>query len=322
MKQLTVEINIGSQTFYDTGGIEIERSWTFLADTARVTLSRKLLPAGSFKNSSGVESSKKIKVGTPITIRLGYDFNFETEFEGYIKSIKPNVPVVLECEDAMWLLKQTNYKKSWRKVSLQELLDFIIPPSIQYQTLGAVNLGKMRLSDVSAYDVLKKLDETYKLVSYFKDKVLYVGFPYQQQSKRTAINMQTHTDEIKTTLSYRTEDQIKLQFKAISIQPDGSKVEVELGDKTGHLRTIHLPVGLNEMEVRKVAQEKRKAFTFDGYDGSIVTFGQPVIHHSDIVEITDYNYPDRAGAYRVDTVKVSFGAEGYRRTLTLGSKVE
>lgn len=321
MKRLTVEIRIKDQYFYDTGGVEIERSWKFLADTARVILSRKLLPQGSIKNASGEVLPNKIKIGDPITIRLGYDYNFETEFEGYIESIKPNTPVVLECEDAMWLLKQTSYTKSWRKVTLEELLDFIIPSTTQYQTFGAVNLGKIRLNGVSAYEVLKMLSDTYKLVSYFKNDILYVGFPYQESNKRTTIDMQSHVDEGKSNLSYRTKDQIKLQFKAISIQPNGSKIEVNLGDPSGQLRTLHLPIGLNEAEIRKVAEEKMKTFSFDGYDGSITTFGQPVVHHSEIVEITNYDYPDHEGANRVDTTKVNFGSGGYRRTLTLGNKV-
>lgn len=322
MKELTIEITIGEHKFYNAADIQIERSWSFLSDTATVVLSRLLFPKGSVKNASGEVTNNKIKVGDPISIRLGYDYVFQTEFEGYIKVIKPNSPVTLECEDAMWLLKQTNYTQSWRKVSLSQLLDFIIPKSMTYETFGEVNLGKMRLDKVSAYDVLKKIDETYKLVSYFKENKLYVGFPYQQEAKRTRVEMQRHVDDEKTTLSYRTADQVKLKFKAISIQKDGSKIEVELGDEDGQLRTMHLPIGLSKAEIKRVAEEQKKLFTFDGYDGSIVTFGQPVIHHSDVVEIVNWDYPDRTGAYRVDTVQVSCGAEGYRRTLTLGNKVE
>jgi hypothetical protein len=322
MRKLTVEITIGQRAFYDVGDVSVESSWSFLADTATIVLARRNFPQGSIRNVSGSDISTKIKVGDAVSIRLGYDYEFETEFEGYIKAIKPNVPLKIECEDAMWLLKQTSYKKAWRKVSLQELLEFIIPPTIQFETFGEVNLGKMRIDGASAYEVLKKVDETYKLVSYFKKGTLYVGFPYQQEAKRVTIRKRDHVDVTKSTLSYRTADQVKLKIKAISLQPNGSKVEVELGDPEGQLRTMHLPIGLNETEAKKIAEEQKKLFKFDGYDGSLTTYGQPFVEHSDIVEIIDYKYPDQQGAYRVDSVKIRFGAEGYRRELALGSKVE
>ncbi len=319
MKRTTPQIQIGSYQFNVVDAVTIESSWNFHEDTATITLPRRLLTQGSLSNTTAPDLSSVIKVGDKVKIELGYDFDFETEFEGYVKSISPNIPVIIECEDAMWLLKQTNFKNAWRKVSLRELLQFIVPSGITFETLGEVNLGKFRVDGVSAYDILKKIREIYGLVSYFRGSKLIVSFPYQEQPQNIKINMQ-EIDDNQTDLAFRRADQVKLKFKAISIQADGSKIEVELGDDDGQLRTITLPVGLSESEIRKVGEERMKLYKFDGYEGSLVTFGQPWSKHSDTVTITDDLYPDREGTYRIDTVKVDFGGNGYRRALTLGNK--
>lgn len=321
MKQLTVQIKIGSYTFYSVDSIAIASSWKFLADTATITLSRRLLTQGSLSNVDAPDISSVIKVGDAVSIQLGYDFIFEEEFTGHVKAISPNIPVKIECEDAMWLLKQTNYSNAWREVSLNELLKYIMPSDLKFQTPGEINLGKFRIDGVSTFDILNEVQKVYGLVSYFRDKKLIVGFPYQEQSEEIELHLQKNVDDSRSKLFFRRSDQVKLKIKAISIQPDGSKVEVEIGDQDGQLRTLHVPVGLSESETKKVAEEKRQLYTFDGYEGSLTTFGQPYIRHSDNVNIMDDLYKDREGVYRVDTVEVKVGSGGYRRTLTLGNKV-
>ncbi len=321
MKQLTIQITIGQYTFYSVDRINIESSWNFLADTATIFLSRRLLAQGSLSNTEAPDLSTVIKVGDKVQIDLGYDFVFETEFIGYVKSISPNIPVKIECEDAMWLLKQNHFSNAWRAVSLEDLLGYIVPSDVVFETTGNANLGKFRIDQVSAFDILKKVREVYGLVSYFRSGRLIVGFPYQEEAKEINLHLQENIDDSKTKLSFRRSDQVKLKFKAISIQNDGTKIEVELGDPKGELRTIHVPIGLKENEIRTVAEERMQLYSFDGYEGTITTFGQPHVRHSDKVRITDDLYPDREGVYRIDTVKVQVGAQGYRRTLTLGNKV-
>lgn len=320
MKELTLDIAIGAYQFFEATAIRIDSSWKFQADTAKITLARILFHQGMLQ--SGPETVAQIKVGDPVLIRAGYDYVFQTEFEGYVKSIQPNSPTVIECEDEMWQLKQTNFNRSWRQVELSELLAYIVPEGIPFKATGRIPLGKMRISEVSAFQVLESLQKIYGLVSYFKNGVLYVGFPYQESSQLIQAHMQHNIDFVATQLSYRTSDQVKLKIKAISIQPNGTKVEVEVGDQDGQLRTLHLPIGLNETEAKRVAEEKRSLFTFDGYDGQVTTYGQPFAQHSDRVEITDQFYPNRGGIYRIDAVTVTIGSGGYRRALTLGPKTQ
>ena len=318
MVQLTTLISIEGGVFYRIENVTIEKSWRFLTDIAKISLPRKAFPDGDINNWKNKEGNPIIKVGSKVEIQLGYDFDFQTEFVGYISKIGSETPLILECEDTMWLLKQTKVRQSYTSVSLNELLTDIIPEGIPFEISGDIALGRFYIDSVSVYQVLDKLESDYGLFSYFKGETLFVGFAYQNPNTESiALNIQREVASIQS-LQYRTAQDIKVQVRAISMQIDGSKIEQTIGDADGELHTLHLPIGLNEQDLLQQAEEKIKLFRFDGYEGDIITFGQPFIEHGDAVQITDDEYPEREGVYRVDTVIVDFGINGYRRTLTLG----
>lgn len=317
MVQLSVVITFGDWKVYKVTSISIEKSWKFLASTAKITLPRRAFPDGDIKNWQNADGTPILKVGTPVKIELGYDFEMQTEFVGFVSKINTETPVVIECEDAMWQLKQTSVKKSYPKVSLSQLLQEIIPSGISYKTSGEVQLGRFYIDSASVFQVLDRLSD-YGLFSYFRGSQLYVGFAYENtEFRRVKLNLRQQIASIQS-LTYRNKDDIKVQVRAISMQPNGTKIEKTIGDEGGELHTLHLPIGLNESDLEKQANEKMKLFRFDGYEGEIVTFGKPFIEHGDITELTDDQYPEREGAYRIDTEKVDFGMAGYRRTLSIG----
>lgn len=320
MKQITVHITIGSHDFYVVDEVTIEKSWKFSSDSCTITMPRGLLSQGSLGAVEAPKLDKVLKVGDKVVVRLGYDFEFQTEFEGFVSEISPDIPAKITCMDGMWLLKQTKVSGSWRTIGLTQLLSNIIPSTVQYVVNSEVSLGKFRLDQVAAFEVLKKLKEVYGLVSYFKENILYVGFAYEQTSQRVDFHFQKNLSE-NQGLTFEREDNVKISLKAISIQADGSKVEQIVGDQDGGQRTLHLPIGLTAAEVKKLAEEQIKLFRFDGYRGKLSAFGQPYIEHGDIAVLTDDLYPDRAGSYFVDSVNVKFGAGGYRRVLELGNIV-
>ena len=100
--------------------------------------------------------------------------------------------------------------------------------------------------------------------------------------------------------------------------PDNSKIEVEVGDTEGDVRTLHF-YNLAKAELEKIAEESIKTLRYDGYSGSFLTFGQPMVNHGDIVEIEDLKY-NRAGQYLVKRVLRTFGAQGYRQKIYLDRK--
>jgi len=67
-------------------------------------------------------------------------------------------------------------------------------------------------------------------------------------------------------------------------------------------------IALNELQKRR----------FNGYKGSITSFGTTRCRHNEIAVIRDIEYPEREGAYMIDAVKVPFGMNEFRGGITIG----
>jgi hypothetical protein len=83
--------------------VEIDLSHNDLTGTAKITIPRKLRFDGK-DIAFGINSI--FKRGDKVKIELGYYPNKRTVFEGYIAKISINSPIVLECEDDMFILKK------------------------------------------------------------------------------------------------------------------------------------------------------------------------------------------------------------------------
>lgn len=308
MLVLTPHITIGNLEFDFVAEVKIESSWKRLTDIATVVIPRNL----AIKNE-GIKNH--IKVGDAVTIKLGYDSELNIEFVGYVTRIKADLPIVIECEDSMWLLKQKTVSGSWRNVSLPVMMAAILP---EY-TVDAVNagLGQFRVNQETVAKLLQRLRSVYGLVSWFRNDVLNVGFAYTGQSSNYSFSFQQNI--INNNLEYREADERKVKVKAVSISPNNQKEVIELGDSDGELRTLHF-YNLSKAELKAQAEAKIEALKVDGYTGYFQTFGSPFVQHGDIVTISDSDYPDRIGSYLVEKVVTRFGVNGFRRSIYLGSK--
>jgi hypothetical protein len=320
MKKLCVEIIIGEYVFYEAASVSIEKSWEFLSDTAVIDLPHRLLSGGKLSNYKNGDLRQAIKVSSLVKISLGYDYEMQTEFEGFVSSISPLTPVQIRCEDAAWLLRKTSYTKSWAQVSLRELLDYVIKPlGLGYEIAGETNLGKFSIQKTSAFDTLSELKKLYGISSYFKNGKLFCGFAYAQKGKNIQLDFQINIDPTsEQTLVYENESDKPVKLTATSFQSNGSKIQQVVGDAEGEERTLQLPLNLNDADVKKIAEEKLRLYKKSGYSGEVVVFGQPFIEHSDSIKIIDADYPERQGTFRVDKVSVNFGSNGFRRTVKLG----
>src|SRR3990167_4649103 len=107
MKRLATEITVGKYRFTYVNLMEINSSWDTFTDTATIILPNKFRQ----KNKTIVVGADNVfKRGDVVTIKIGYFPNLFTRFQGYVSRIKPDSPLILECEDEMWKLKQVNLK--------------------------------------------------------------------------------------------------------------------------------------------------------------------------------------------------------------------
>ena len=113
-------ITIGEYRLQTLKAVSIKRSVEQLSDTATITL------PGTIINDT-MEIEDKIKTGDKVTIQLGYNGNLQTEFKGYLKTIKTDDKnITLECEDALWLWRVDMKDEQLQNITLKTLLQHIL----------------------------------------------------------------------------------------------------------------------------------------------------------------------------------------------------
>lgn len=318
--------------------VSIESSYENLTETAKITIPRKLNFQGK---PIAVGISSIFKRGDKVKIELGYFPQLRTVFEGYISKIHPKTPIVMECEDNMFILKQTvvTYPKKYSlvtqgktgkklkkpkvisaNITLKELLDNIIPDEIEYKCLLDVNIGSFRASNATVTEVLDVLKNDYGFYSYFVNGILNVGLASDASDTNT-IELKFENNIIdEASLEYQREEDMRLKVKAVSLNSkDNSKIEVEVGDEDGTLRTFHTQ-NATERALKEFAELKLKQWKYEGFSGSFETFGEPYIRHGDSVKLISDKLPEKNGTYEVVSVNREFGMNGYRQTIELGIK--
>jgi hypothetical protein len=312
---MTAHITIGKFQFRNVHSFDTKSSWKSIVTTATIkfpNLKRKI-------DSERLENV--LKVGDAVTIKAGYNEEYETEFEGYVKTISPKFPLEIECEDEMWKLKQKTVTMSWRSVTLEEVLRFLVPTA--QLEVPAITLSPFRLDKVTVAQALQKLKDDYMLVIYFRGKKLFAGLAYTELNLGEVnfhFQKNVPASHLQGGLSFRKKEDVKLKVKAISLLPDNTKLEVETGDDEGNQTTLHFYNIKTKTELKKVADEQLSRMKFDGYSGTVTSFGRPFTKHGQAAHLFDDKYPEREGSYFIDSVHVTYGPSGYKRENELGKK--
>lgn len=315
--RLICKIKVGIYQFDYVNNVEVNSSVENLTDTAKITLPKKL----SFKDKPLANGANALfKKGDRVKIELGYAGKlletYNTVFEGYVSAIKPNIPFVLECEDAMWLLKQSTITKSWKSVTLRELLFDI--QNLDY-VCDDITLGQFRVTRVTPAQILQELKEKYGLYSYIRNSKLIVG-KIGQSLDANIKKFVFQEDIVNSDLAYLKKEDIKIKVKGISILPNNTKIEYESGDSDGELRTFNY-YNLSESELKKVVNADAERIRYEGYKGSFESFLLPFVRHGDIALLDDLLIPDRKGKYLIKSVNTTFGQNGARQKIEIDRKV-
>jgi hypothetical protein len=324
--------------------VKIESTWQRFTDTCSITLPRNVQAyrAGAVANLPDL-----ISVGDAVQVSYGYDGQLRSEFTGYVSAVKPGTPFVVECEDAMWLLKRKQLSNAWRSVTLHQLLQYVLDAnglgSLPIVELGSLPLGKYTINRATGAQVFDSLKKQFGISCFFRNGSLVAGDPYQLRGKATVHRFGFRQNIISSDLAYTRANDVALHFQGISYLPGGKKIVVDEGGAIkeakkphkkgapvvpasqvvnsfshapGQLRTISA-VGLKEAQLRAF---EAKRLRFDGYRGHITGFGLPATEHGDIAELTDPDFPERAGQYSIDKVVKTWGVGGSRRQTFLGPK--
>ena len=310
MKVLSSNIIIGKYSFDYVHNCYVEKSIKNLTSTGTIKLPKKL----NF-NSGNLKS--EILKGDEVKIQLGYNGVLNTVFQGFVTLIKTFVPLEIELEDLMWKIKQIQVNQICKKGD--KLKDFVSKalPNIEVDCYD-FEMPKYIVSAKTGTQFLDMLKSDLSLYIFIRNNTLIIGKQYNAETYKTH-KIQLNFNNVSENLEYKTKDEIKLKLTLISNLENGEKLEYEYGDDGGDSKTLNF-YDFSLENLKSIAKSEYDKLIFDGFRGTITLFGEPFVESGDELEIIDFEDSDKNGKYWIDSVKYSFGINGYRQEVELGAR--
>lgn len=320
---MSYEVTVGAVQIKAVEKIEIDSTQATVANRAVVTC------PGQEKGKQ-LDLESKIKRGDKVTIRLGYDGQLKTEFVGYLKTIKPNSPLQLECEDSFFLTRREIPSKVFQSTNVKKIAQYVVDslnkelPANNKLTLitdvSGLEFEKFAIHQATGFEVLEKLRSESGLAIFMRGNDLHLHLQYKYKTGEVSYDF-TRNVEDSEGLEYVRADEAKVLVKVTGKDAKGRKVVGQAGEKGGDTIQINRPTVSNEASLELVAQQILKQRQYEGYRGSLRGWLVPYCEPGYSAKVSDPDWPERAGTYYVTAVKTEFSANGGIRTVTLGIKL-
>lgn len=313
---LNWQIKIGNYQVRTLKEVKITTSVLNLADTATIELPGKYL-------NSWKSIENKINVGDAVTIALGYNNVLETEFRGYLKRIaRDNNSLVLECEDALYLLNKSISNREYKDVTLKNLLADILAQvdgKLRVDCDYNFTYEKMVVFRSTAFDVLKKIHDDTKANIWFEGDTLHVHPVYQQMAGDKAVIYDTKVNIQSTNLKWVDKSDKKVVIEVKYTDEKGNIKNREFGVSGGEKVTRYVPSNRDE-DLQRAAENEYNLWNYSGYEGDFTGWLLPVVKAGRSVRLRDTDR-DENGTYYVTGVEIEFGQNGAKRKVSLGRKL-
>lgn len=313
---LTYNIHIGLNRLKGLSKVEIRSSVDTLSDTATITL-----PA--YINNVTYDIERRVKRGMKVKFDLGYDGENVTEFVGYVRSISVNSPVVIECEDEMFLFRKAVKSEVFVNASVTEILESVAS-QLSFgldSSVSDLKYDKFVIQSATGYEVLMKIKDQFNISLYIRDGKLFAGYRYLERFGNVTVDFEQNVKA--SNLQYVSAEDVKVQVQLKGVGKDNKSTrQIEVGERGGEV--IKLPPRLNitdEAALERIAKDELKRLSYSGFRGDVTTFGRPYSERGYVAKVIDPDYPDRVGNYFVKGVTVSFSQNGYERKLELGERL-
>ena len=315
MYLLNWHITVGKYSVQTLKEVKINTSVLNLSDTASIEL------PGQYLNTWR-KIEDKIHAGDAVTIQLGYDDSLETEFTGYLKRIsRDNNTLVLECEDALYLMDKTVEDMEYKAISLKDLLRKIltqVSPEMKVDCDYDFTYEKLVVFKSTALDVLKKVHDDTKANIWFEGKTLHVHPVYQQLKGDKTVIYDTEVNVQSNELKWKDKTDKKVMVEVKFTKPNGELSKQEYGISGGQKVTRYVDAS-NESDLKKAAENEYNLWNYSGYEGNLTGWLVPVVKAGGSVRLRDKERPE--GVYYVTGVEIEFGQNGAKRKVTLGRKL-
>jgi hypothetical protein len=320
------EIRIGAYRLMTLDSVTIEKSVENLSDKATIVI------PGTYINQS-LKVEDKIKEGDAVTIRLGYNNNLETEFQGYLNSIATDDATIrLECEDALYLFKKSLENKEYKSITLSALLTAIAsevnnqnaangtPTKYSVNCNYSFTWKKFTVFKATSLDVLKKIQEETKANIYFKDDVLHIHPTYSEIANVTPVVFDFAKNIEKSDLKYVRLKDKKIEVEVTASLPNGNTNKMKYG-QPGGIKIDKVIGSTDALDMKRAAENEYKIWAYDGYEGSFTGWLIPYIEPSYQVSLIDSEHTYKNGVYYVIATEVSFSSSGGQRKIKLGRRI-
>lgn len=322
---LKCNIQIGKYHFTQVHEVRIKKSIDVLSDTAVIKLPISAVLQNENEGFERRNLETIIRAGDEVSITLAYENELEvTEFKGYVAFVKPNNPLLtIECEDAIYQVRKKNISKNFGKTTLRKVLEFIVkgtPISIT-DNLPEVTFDKFLLKQVNGATALEKIKDEYGLHIFLNDQSELSAGLRNTVGNGEKVYYDLNRNVIKHNLTYRFAEDIRLRVKVVGVQKDNTKTEVVVGDLDGEQRTLFRYNLSNRQKLKEIGLAELEDLKYTGYEGKLTTFFVPFATRGMTAVIQDKVFPQRTGAYFINSLEVVFGTNGARRIVELGVKV-
>ena len=362
-------------TFDFVNQFEFTDSWVDLTNQAKITLPKNIYTIdknGNKLNLGGTEPNKLIdnlfRRGDSVTINYGYytyengnevlDMPTTPIFEGFITAVGSKRPIVLECEDNMWKLKQIPCKPQvWPKTkSVEDLLKSLLKGTdFTVNGLTKTTVGDLIIQDETVAQLLARLQKDFHFEAYFKGNELRIGSQVYIESEAKTFTFEFQKNIISDELVFQRKDDVKLSAVCESINTVDGGTNKKGQTKTkeerltvlvyydangvaqykekkkgedlpenveGERRKLFFPNVKTAKELFEKGKEELAKYYYTGFKGKFTTFAIPYVQMGDNVIIKDRLMPDRDGKYKVKSVNYTGGVNGHRQIIELHYKMK
>lgn len=319
--------------------VHIKRSLHTYEDTALLTLPSVCSVSYNGKRAPGVVTVNTLfNDGDRIEIRLGYDYQLQTEFKGFIKRRNLQMPLVVECEGYSWQLKRNKINNTWKRITVKDLLKQAvagtdIDPDKIICTVD-ITLANLAASNATGADIIKKIhQETDNNLSiyFIAPDVLWCGLVY---SPTAAGDDAFGLNRVNYRLGYNVirDNSLKERVLEDNVLIQGYVKKTSTGQKLYGEGTVGVLGQVRKFKkflnriveaavLKTLAQEKQYRKNYVGYEGKIYGFLAPYCLPGWTANVTDSRYPEKNGIYIIEATEIIFGQNGARRQVEIGPKI-
>jgi len=317
-------------------------TWTVTANTATITLPRKLMVNVAAKGVQLRDTHNLIKQGQRVRVDAGYNVSqvngagavvtkstVETVFTGYVAKLNLGSELALECMDESYGLTRFTFSMSERSITLSQLMSALKKKAgdnwlyKDVKIRGDRSLGKLLIDPMRADVLLDELRKKWYVDSWVRDGVLHIGEAYDTTASITKpVDLSRHATNI-DSLQW-IDEPVPMRVKAVGMVKGKAKYRYTVGDPDGHQVTLvrHFSGANAKAEFDQLKGAANAIATSSdppGYQGEVEIFGYPRFRHSYVADLTNPSNTARNGNYIVKEVVLEVG-ETIRQRLTLDGR--